>query len=366
MAQEKLRVAIVGATPGRGWGPRAHIPTYQTLPELELAAVCTARPESAQAAAAEFGVPKHYSDYRELVQSPDIDVVSVVTRIPLHYPISKAALEAGKHVFCEWPLTVTSQQAAELDDLARRKGLRAITGLQSRFSPTFLHMKGLLEEGYIGQPLTFNMTMFLSGALGPRPSYYAFTAQKESGAGVVSIACGHATDTLCWLLGDIQALSAQVSTQIGEWTLPDTKERVAVTTPDNVGYMARLKSGAVGTVQMSNTAAAGSGFRLEVYGTGGKLAAVSAGMLELSWVRLLGARSGEEEAELPIPEGLTWVSGLPMDGAAFNIAQLFRRFAEAIHQGRDLAPTFDDAARTHRLLEAMDRSSETKRWVTPD
>ncbi|MEK7217040.1 MAG: Gfo/Idh/MocA family oxidoreductase [Chloroflexota bacterium] len=364
MASRPLRIGLVGATPDRGWAPRAHVPAYRALEEFELAGICTGRPETAAAAAEAFGVKFSSSDYQEFVRSPEIDVVSVSTRILLHHPISKAALEAGKHVFCEWPLTVTADQAQELADIARSKGVRAITGLQSRFAPAFLHMKELLDQGYLGQMLSFNMTMLLSGAMNPRPSYYNFTAAKSSGFGALSIACGHATDTLNWLVGGIEAVTAQVSTQIKTWTPPDTGEQLAVTSPDNVGYLARLRNGAVGSVQICNTAHAGTGFRLEVFGTGGKLAAQSFGMLELSLVRLTGAKIGEKEAEIALPDRHTWVSGLPIDGPAFNMAQLFRRFGQAIDSGADVPPSFVDGAAMHRMLEAIDRSSDTTQWVT--
>ena len=364
MAERKLRIGIVGATPRVGWGPRAHIPAYHALPEVELTAVCTAHPETAQAAAAEFGVSEYYSDYHELVRSPNVDVVSVVTRALLHHPISVAALEAGKHVYCEWPLAISSQQASELADLAKARGLRHIVGLQTRFAPPFLHMKELLDQGYIGQPLGFHMRMLLAGALQPRRSQYAFLAKKGTGVGVLYVSAGHALDALQWLLGDIAELSAQLNAQIPEWTLPDTGERVEVTTPDNLGLVARLKSGAVGAVQLSNTYIAPSGFSLEAFGTEGRLTASSMGMLELSLVRLYGAKQGEQEAEVPLSERLVAVPGLPLESPAYNIAQLFRGFAGAISAGRDLSPTFADALRLHQLLEAIERSSDTKSWVT--
>jgi predicted dehydrogenase len=366
MSDRPLRIGLVGATPDRGWAPRAHVPAYRALDEFELVAVCTGRPETAAAAAEAFGVGRSSSDYHDFVYWPEIDVVSVSTRILLHHPIAKAAIEAGKHVFCEWPLTVTARQAQELTQLAANKGVRTMTGLQSRFAPAFLQMRELLHQGFVGRLLSFNMAMLLPGALTPRPSYYNFTAAKSSGFGALSIACGHATDTLCWLLGDIESLSGQVSTQITTWRPPDTGEEIAVTSPDNVSYVARLASGAVGSVQISNTAYAGSGFRLEVYGDKGKLAATSAGMLELSLLRLTGARTGEKEAEIPIGDQHIWVKGLPMDGPAFNMAQLFRHFGQNIASGEDAAPSFGDAARAHRLLESIEQSSSTRQWVMPE
>lgn len=359
MAEQPLRIGLVGGTPGRGWAARAHVPAYKALPNIELVALCTAHPETAVAAAKEHGIDEYYSDYHELVRSRNIDAVSVVTRVLFHHEIAKAALEAGKHVYSEWPLVVTSQQAQELADLAKARNLRHMVGLQARFSPPLLHMKELLAEGYLGRVMTFNMTMFGSGAFGPRASAQAYQARRESGAGTLTVSMGHSIDGMCWLLGDIQELSGLVDTQIKEWSLQDTKETIPVTTPDNVAAVARLQGGAVGTVQASNTAPEGSGFRLAVYGSEGKLTATSSGLLELSQVHLTGARTGQPEHEIIAPDRLTWVSGFGQDSSPFNIAQLFSRFAEAVQAGHDISPNFADAARLHRLLESMVRSSET-------
>src|SRR6185437_339681 len=99
---EPLRVGLIGAA-GR-WGPRAHVPALKGLPETELYAVCTAHEETARAAAEKFGITRAYGSDRALYGDPGIEVVAVAVRVPAHYQLTKNALEAGKHVFCEWPL----------------------------------------------------------------------------------------------------------------------------------------------------------------------------------------------------------------------------------------------------------------------
>ena len=103
MSPERLRVGIIGASVNAMWGPRAHVPAVQALPEFELAAVCTAHPETAAESAAKFGARLAFSDHRELVNHPDVDVVTVSLRVPSHYRTTMDALEAGKHVYTEWP-----------------------------------------------------------------------------------------------------------------------------------------------------------------------------------------------------------------------------------------------------------------------
>ena len=109
---ERLRIGIVGADArGQGWAPLAHFPALRSLPEYEIAALCTAHEDTARAAAERYGVAKAYHDYREMFADPGIDVVSVVVRAPNHHEVVMAALEAGKPVYCEWPLGVTTAQA---------------------------------------------------------------------------------------------------------------------------------------------------------------------------------------------------------------------------------------------------------------
>ncbi len=93
-------------------------------PDVELTAVCTTRPESAEEARAAFGAQLAFHDFRTMVASPEVDAVAVVVRVPSHYEPTRAAIEAGKHVYTEWPLGRTTAEAEELAALARSRGCR--------------------------------------------------------------------------------------------------------------------------------------------------------------------------------------------------------------------------------------------------
>src|ERR1700756_4628343 len=122
--RNKIRVGIVGANPSPGFASMAHIPALQTLPDFEITAVCTTRQDSADAAARHFGVPLAFSDAEKLGQNPDVDLVTVRVKVPDHYLPVMAALEAGKHVYCEWPLGRSSGEAVQMLDAPERKGVR--------------------------------------------------------------------------------------------------------------------------------------------------------------------------------------------------------------------------------------------------
>ena len=134
-ATSKIRVGIVGASPNRGFASIAHIPALQALPGLEIAAVCTTRQESADATAKHFGIPLAFADPAKLAQHPDVDLVTVCVKVPDHYQPVMAAIDAGKHVYCEWPLGRNTDDAVRMLDAAERKGVRHAVGLQGQVSP---------------------------------------------------------------------------------------------------------------------------------------------------------------------------------------------------------------------------------------
>src|SRR5262249_29845800 len=155
--QEALRVGLIGA--GGRWGPRAHVPALKNLEEAQLHAVCTAHADTAQAAADKFGVKKAYSDVKAMGADSQVEAALVAVRVPAHYELSKDAIEAGKHVYCEWPLGKDTKEAEELAALARKKNVKTMVGLQRRASPAYQHMRDLIKEGYVGKVLSVNMSM---------------------------------------------------------------------------------------------------------------------------------------------------------------------------------------------------------------
>src|SRR5712691_12295636 len=153
----KIRVGNVGASASRGFASIAHVPALRALPEFEFVAVCTARQESAEAAARHYGVKLAFSDPEKLAAHPDIDLVTVSVKVPDHYRPVMAAIEAGKHVYCEWPLGRDSAEAVAMLDAAERQGARHVVGLQGQMSPAINYVKDLVAQGYVGKVLTATM-----------------------------------------------------------------------------------------------------------------------------------------------------------------------------------------------------------------
>src|SRR3954462_529464 len=135
VSDSKIRVGFVGASASRGFASIAHIPALRALPQFEIAAVCTTRQETADAAARHYGAPLAFSDPETLARHPDIDLVTVSVKVPDHYRPVMAAIAAGKPVYCEWPLGRDTDEAARLLDAAERRGVWRVVGLQGQVSP---------------------------------------------------------------------------------------------------------------------------------------------------------------------------------------------------------------------------------------
>ncbi|MBI2855991.1 MAG: Gfo/Idh/MocA family oxidoreductase [Chloroflexi bacterium] len=364
MAEERIALGVVGASARYGWGMRAHLPAFLGLPEYELVAVCTTRRETAEESAQRYGARKTYWDYHELVSDPDVQVVDVCVRAPTHYEVAMAALEAGKHVFCEWPLGADSTQADKMAALAKAKGVRTMVGLQSRYAPSFQYLRQLVTDGYIGQLLSANMSMFLPGILRPRPERSTWSARKEAGAHALNIATGHALDVFLWCLGELSEVAGTVATQVPQWAVADSDRTVEVTSPDNVLLVGRLENGALASAHVASIPWHGTAFRMEAYGSEGTLIATSDQMVEMVDPVLRGARNGDEGLQvLRPPDSLRWVPPEVPEGVPVNMGQMFRRFAQAIREDGDAHPDFSEAARRHHTLDAIERASRSRGWV---
>src|SRR5881296_3016934 len=152
---KRIRVGIIGANPDRGWAAQAHIPALKSLSDdFEITALSTSRRESADAAGKLFGVPLAFDNHQDLVNSSAVDVVAVTVKVPYHLELATAALEAGKAVYCEWPLGNGLREAETLAALAKKKGVLAVAGLQARSAPAVAYVRDLIKQGYVGEVLS--------------------------------------------------------------------------------------------------------------------------------------------------------------------------------------------------------------------
>jgi predicted dehydrogenase len=353
-----LRVGLIGA--GGRWGPSAHVPALKGVPETELYAVCTAHADTARSAADKLGVARAYGSDSLLHADAEVEAAAIAVRVPAHYELTRNAIEAGKHVYCEWPLGANTKEAEELALLARKKNVRTMVGLQRRAAPAYLYMRELIQQGYVGQVLAVHMLLMGSGVL-TRTADRTWQRDVTLGANTLTITFGHAIDAMCMVVGEMTEVSALVATQVPQWFETDTKKHVDVTSPDNVMVQGRLENGAIVNAYVGVHPYHGSGHRFEIYGKDGTLSMIGGGQAgEEHRRKLMGGHKDDKALqELSVPERFKWVPETVRSGPAYEVGQMWVKFAEAIRTGSAIEPDFDHAVRRHRSLDAIVRASQT-------
>jgi predicted dehydrogenase len=267
VATEKIRVGIIGANVRYGWGRDTHIPALSALPEFEITAVCTSRQETADETAKHFGIPHAFADPYKMVQHPDVDLVSICVRVPFHHQLGMAALNAGKHLYCEWPLAATTEQAQQMRDLAVRKGSHHMAGLQARGAHAFNRVRDLVADGYVGKVLSCTMIVSTPTWGTEFTHDWAYMADRSNGNTLLTSPGGHSIDALCFCLGEFKELSSVVANQRQRVKIAETGETIEMTSPDQVLLSGVLQSGAVASVHLKGGTANGTGFLFEIHGT---------------------------------------------------------------------------------------------------
>src|SRR5213596_1141179 len=304
MPESTLGVGIIGVSSVRGWAATAHIPALRALPNYEIRALSGHSAESARAAGEVFRVSLVFSDHKQLVRQPDIDVVAVTVKVPHHRELVFAALAAGKAVYCEWPLGRDLEDARAMATLAAKQGVRTVAGLQARQAPAIEFVQQLLRDGYVGEVLSTTLVgLSIPGDVVVQPN--AYMLDKTNGANLLTVPVGHSLDLLNYVLGEFAELSAVSDLRRPLITIDETGEQIVKTAADQIAVIGTLLSGATASLHVREAVAGGTGFLWEINGTDGTLLITADGAQpQIFPLTVAGARGQNEPATLPVPARL--------------------------------------------------------------
>jgi len=361
-----MGVGIVGVSPVRGWAATAHIPALRALPNYEIRALSTHDPESAHAAGELFKVRVVFSDHRQLVTQPDIDIVAITVKVPHHRELVSAALDAGKAVYCEWPLGRDLDDARAMATLAAAHGAPTVVGLQARQAPAIQFVVELLRNGYVGEVLSTTMVgLSVPGDVVGQPN--AYMLDMTNGANLLTIAIGHSLDTLNYVLGEFANLSAVSDLRRPLITIDETGQQIVKTAADQIAIIGTLTSGATASIHIREAVAGGTGFLWEINGTNGTLRITAdAAQPQIYPLTVAGAHGRNEPAELAVPAALTqrWPALSRLEGTpAYNVGRAYAAFAADIDKRTHTVPDFTDAVRRHEVIAAIEQSAATGKRV---
>jgi predicted dehydrogenase len=370
---ETLGVAIIGY----GFIGKVHAYAYRTIPfhydppplPVRLVGVATARRETAEAARLHGGFETATTDWRSLIDRPDVHIVNICSPNAAHAEQVAAAMAAGKHIYCDKPLTATTEEAEALERASRNwKGVGQMT-FHNRFFSAPLRARQLVEEGFIGTPLGVRAVYLHAGSVDPSAPL-KWKLRKADGGGVLRDLGSHLIDLVDWLAGPIAAVRAD--TRILYRTRPDGRGGTGVVDAEDQAVLTiRLASGALGTLEVSKIATgAEDDLRLEIHGSRGALRfnLMEPDYLEVyslaapeaplggtrGWTRIATVQRYPAPSVFPSPRATSgWLRG--------HVHCLWH-FLDAVARGAPAEPSIQRGVDIQRIMGCAERSVETGRW----
>jgi predicted dehydrogenase len=380
-----MNVAMIGG----GFMGKAHAMAYAAMPMFFWPApaipvrkvVVDVTDGMAEDARLRYGFEESSSDWRAVVNRPDIDVVDICTPNNVHAEIAIAAAEAGKHIICEKPLARTVEEARAMTEAARAAGIINMVAFNYRRTPAVALAKKYIEEGRIGRILNFRGTYLQDWSADPdSPLSWRFQ-KKIAGSGTVGDIGTHVVDLAHYLVGPIASVIALTTTynktrplqqggidKLGAAEKAANVERGEVDVDDEVVSMLKFANGAIGSLEATRNAYGRNNFiTLEIHGTKGSIHFNYERRDELQVMfaddpaDARGFRTVYTGPAHPYGQGLWPIPGLGIGYSETKIVECYD-FFQAIAKGKQPSPNFDDGLLTELVADAFLRSGESGKW----
>ncbi len=350
-----LRVGIVGANAGSGWARDGHVPAVQGLAGLEFVAVATSSRKTADEAARAFGVPAAYAGGMDLIRAGGVDLVTVATRVPDHRELVLAALDAGMHVYSEWPLGRGVAEAEEIAAAARRAGVHAAIGLQLRGSPVVRRAWDLIASGALGRVLSVS-TYSATAGFGPKVAApFIYLEDPANFANLVTIQGGHTIDLALAIAGPLRDANALATAQYPE--IDADGERRRRVTFDHLLVQGHLAAGGTLSVEVAGGRPPETPFFMNVVGEKATVRLDGCAARGFQSGRLTLSLDGEAQ---PVDEGEL----ADMPDAAANVAGVYAALRDDIAGGTFTVAGFNHAVKLTELVSGLLKSSISGRRET--
>lgn len=287
LPRKTLNIGLIGS----GFMGQAHadairrasllFPNLPALPVLHT--IADATDELAESAAGRFGFRKASGNWRSIIEDPEIDVVDITTPNAMHAEMAIAAIEAGKHVYCEKPLTVSLEDAKALVEAAEKRGVHTMVAFNNIKTPAALLARKLLDRGDIGTPIRFRGWFDQGFFNDPEMPWSWRCSRQQAGTGSLGDLGSHVISVAQFLIGDFESVAGQEQTFFKTRPLASggsgyaakvtgEAKRVEVENEDQFQALVRFQSGAGGTIESSRIAAGKIfGIHWEISGTEGTI-----------------------------------------------------------------------------------------------
>ena len=331
--------------------------------------------------AQKWGWQESTTDWHEVINRPDIDIVDIAAPTFLHYEIGLAAAKAGKHIFCEKPLALTSGQAKEMCEAAERSGKVHYLNHNYRRNPAVMLAKRLIDEGKIGKIFHWRSAYLQSWIIDPGFPLTWHLKAETAGMGPQIDLNSHSVDLARFLVGDISEVTAMTKQFISERPLPDEDvagtfkggalegQKGKVTVEDAAFMVVKFENGALGSLETTRFATGRKNYNsFEIYGERGSILFDQERMNELQFFSLDDDSHAQGFRTILVTEpehayvGHWWPPG-HIIGYEHAFVHAVADFLKAIDSGGKIEPNFHDGVKIMEILEAGIKSAVTGQRV---
>lgn len=351
-----IRTAVIGASFARD----AYLPALRLIDDVELVALSSARMESAQATASQFGVPNVYDNWEKMLAEHDVDFVCIATPTIYHAPMTLTALDRGAHVLCEKPMAMNAAETQQMLNRAEALNRVHAVGHELRFNPNRRKLRDLIRDGAIGTVRHANLWNVTPAwgdpASRPKNDWWSLASM---GGGRLGANGSHQIDLIRFWLGDIGALSGQVKTMVPDRVDKNTGEPWKATADDLSYFNAEMTSGALVSLFMSGVARHNMDNHVQIFGSEGTIT------LSNSDEKLKIARAGEPFEDVSESDPNADLPGVNKGIWNVSVVAMMREITDAIREGRATreVATFADGHKTQQAMDAVHESSRLRQWI---
>ena len=372
------RRTLTVATVGYNFMGRAHSNAWRQasrffdLPaDVRLKTICGRNAAAVQKAAQDLGWENAATDWRSVVDDPEIDIIDVVTPNDTHREICIAAAQAGKSILCEKPLALDVAECEEMLGAARQARVVHMVCHNYRRIPAIALAKQMIDRGELGRRVYHYRARYAQDWIADPGFPLVWRLQsKIAGSGAHGDINAHIIDLARYLVGEFREVCATMETFVKERPIePGSRKTGRVTVDDAVTTIGRFKNGALANLEATRFAhGRKNSITLEINGSAGSLAF---DFEEMNRLRFYDAREPEDrrgfrdilvtEARHPFIENW-WPPG-HLIGYEHTFVHTIADFVRAVVAGKSVQPAFEDGLRNQRVLEAMSTSARAKQWV---
>lgn len=354
MSSKPVRVGIIGT----GFGASVQLPGFLGLEEAQVMGIASSDPKRSLALQKQYKLPLSFQSYEELIESDEIDLISIATPPVDHERLVHAALQVGKHVLCEKPFTLSSNAAKSLLKEANAAGVIHATDFEFRELPALQFLVSRLMTGSIGR-IVYGELRWLVGSWADPKLPWRWQCDKNLGGGVLTAFGVHLYNAAESVLGPLGTVQAQTGVTVTERKDQDG-EKKAVTSEDHATIDLKGKYGIPVRILLSNVDPKGTGFGIMIRGEKGVLILESESQRYASSLRV-------REGANPDSAKVVYEDPKIEDGSDPRI-QPFQRFARRLvtaikEDDRTFGPSFQDGVRAQMFLEGVRASAEDRSWV---